>query len=74
LAVAVAVAVTCSFGPRQQPSFATWHRPYLWQFERALATAAKTAAQKFTNPDIKDHMLNIESYYIRLCYWDWTQE
>jgi len=62
------------FGVRQQAGFATWHRPFLWQFERALFTAARTAAQKFTNPDIKEHMFNIESYYIRLCYWDWTQD
>jgi hypothetical protein len=60
------------FGLHQQAAFGPWHRAYLWQVEQALFAAARRAALRFTNVDIRYRMYNIEAFKVRLCYWDWT--
>lgn len=44
---------SCAFFHRYCPhggrTFATWHRPYLWQFELALISAANTVANSIVN-------------------------
>jgi len=60
------------FAKRQQIQFAPWHSAYVWHLENALFPAAQRAALKFTDPRIRDQMLNVESFNMKLCYWDWT--
>jgi tyrosinase len=62
------------FCPHGQPLFPTWHRPYLWQFEKGLEAAGLLEAAQFTDQSVREDMYYKWSHYLKLPYWDWMTD